>query len=627
MRSLYFTSNSRTRISVEENVANGTVIFQVKAKDADHGNNSIITYTSLPGESEGMFSIDASSGNITVTGQLDHENTSEVILRIQATDGKFQTITNLSITILDVNEFPPVFDPQSYQRNISEATLVKVPVIQVFATDKDSGKDSRLFYNITSGSPNGTFSINAENGTIFLQKSLDYETKKLYELHVEASDGIFSTSANVSIFVVDSNDNSPVFDPPSYQRNISETFAVGEPVVQVNATDEDSAENSRIFYNISSGDPNGTFSISAENGTIVLQKALDYETKKLYELHVEASDGTFSTRANVSIHVVDSNDNSPVFDPQSYQINISETFVVGEAVIQVNATDKDSGENKVLFYNITSGNPNGTFRINTENGTIFLQESLDYEMKKFYELRVGASDGTFSNSANVSIYVVDYNDNSPVFDPQSYQINISEMFVVGEPVIQVFATDKDSRENNRLFYNISSGNSDGTFSINAENGTIVLQKSLDYEMKKLYELRVEASDGRFSTSANVSIHVDDYNDNSPVFTDCKTSVTLQKPPEPKTMQVFRVSASDADHGSYAEITYSIVNGNDMETCSGGFVIDGDGRVFSQKELSWDSRCNISIRATDGVWSDVCSVDLRVKNEPIGTPETEAETGE
>ena len=105
----YFTFYYRTNISVEENLANGTIIFQVKATDADYGNNSIITYFLLPSEYGEKFSIDASSGNITVIGNLDRENTSEVTLRIQATGGKFIITTELFVIITDVNDNPPVF--------------------------------------------------------------------------------------------------------------------------------------------------------------------------------------------------------------------------------------------------------------------------------------------------------------------------------------------------------------------------------------------------------------------------------------------------------------------------------------------------------------------------------------
>ena len=94
---------------MEENTSPETVIFQVKATDADYGNNSIITYSLLPSEYAAKFSIDPSSGNIKVIGILDRENKSEVTLRINATDGKFSVPSELFIIITDVNDNGPVF--------------------------------------------------------------------------------------------------------------------------------------------------------------------------------------------------------------------------------------------------------------------------------------------------------------------------------------------------------------------------------------------------------------------------------------------------------------------------------------------------------------------------------------
>ena len=94
---------------MEENIPSGTVIFQVRATDADYGNNSVISYTLLPSEYGTKFSIDPSSGNITVIGNLDHENTSEIILRINATDGTFPVTSELFVVITDVNDNEPIF--------------------------------------------------------------------------------------------------------------------------------------------------------------------------------------------------------------------------------------------------------------------------------------------------------------------------------------------------------------------------------------------------------------------------------------------------------------------------------------------------------------------------------------
>ena len=105
----YFSLNYRNRVSVEENKPPGTVVFQVRATDADHGNNSIITYSLLPSEYSEKFSIGASSGNITVIGNLDRENRSEITLRINATDGMFTVTSELFVIITDVNDNKPVF--------------------------------------------------------------------------------------------------------------------------------------------------------------------------------------------------------------------------------------------------------------------------------------------------------------------------------------------------------------------------------------------------------------------------------------------------------------------------------------------------------------------------------------
>ena len=105
----FFTFDLRNNVSVEENTPLGKVIFQVSATDADYGNNSIITYSLVPSEYATKFSIDASSGNITVIGNLDRENTSEITLGINATDGTFTVTSELFVIITDVNDNKPIF--------------------------------------------------------------------------------------------------------------------------------------------------------------------------------------------------------------------------------------------------------------------------------------------------------------------------------------------------------------------------------------------------------------------------------------------------------------------------------------------------------------------------------------
>ena len=108
-KKFFFPFGCRKNVSVEENTPPGTNIFQVRATDADYGNNSIITYSLLPSENAGKFSIDGASGNITVVGDLDRENTSVITLGINATDGTFTVTSELFIVITDVNDNKPTF--------------------------------------------------------------------------------------------------------------------------------------------------------------------------------------------------------------------------------------------------------------------------------------------------------------------------------------------------------------------------------------------------------------------------------------------------------------------------------------------------------------------------------------
>ena len=211
----------RNNTSVKENVASGTIIFQVRAVDADFGNNSIVTYHLLPGEYSGKFSIGASSGNVTLTGELDHESTTEVILRIQATDGKFLSNTTLFINVKDVNDNYPYFNESSFSAVVPENIPIGYGVIRVAAEDKDSGSNGQLTYSLVQDANDTdtllteTFSLNSTNGAITTLKIIKLNaSQEEFIFQVNVSDNGIpkkSVSANVTITVIDINDNPPLF--------------------------------------------------------------------------------------------------------------------------------------------------------------------------------------------------------------------------------------------------------------------------------------------------------------------------------------------------------------------------------------------------------------------------------
>ena len=169
--------------TIGEHAAIGDAVGAVSATDPDVGDT--VSYSITAGDG-GKFSIDASSGEITVVGTLDHETVSSYALTLRASDGKGGTATaSALVTVTDVNE-PPVFDAPSYSFSIGEDAEVGDSVGTVSAADPDVGDTAS--YSITAGG-GGKFSIDASTGEITVAGTLEYETTEEYTLTVEARDG------------------------------------------------------------------------------------------------------------------------------------------------------------------------------------------------------------------------------------------------------------------------------------------------------------------------------------------------------------------------------------------------------------------------------------------------------
>ena len=301
-----------------------------------------------------------------------------------------------------------------------------------------------------------------------------------------------------------------------------------------------------------------------------------------------------------------------------------ENTAIGTVIFQVKATDADSGINAILNYTFLAGEYKEMFSIDSSSGNISIIGDLDRERISNITLHVQVTDGKFNKSTDLFITVLDVNEFPPFFSAPNYEASIPENTSVGDTVVVVSATDSDAVKN-IVMYNITCGNSNETFIINPENGSIFLHKPLDFERKKQYNLTVKVTDNSIpalESLTNVFVTVEDVNDSPPVFTKCDTPVKLQEPAPPQS-QLFQVSTADADSGSNAIITYSVVK-NKEGACSDLYV-DQDGNVFSNNSLPSKTICNVTIGASDGARTVECVVNLRV--EPMIRGNTEGRTGE
>ena len=614
-------SKKRYIVQVPENVAVNTKIIQVEATDKDEGNNAKVHYSIISGNIKGQFYIHSPTGVIDVINPLDYEMIREYNLRIKAQDGGRPPLINgtgmVAVQVVDVNDNAPMFVSTPFQATVLENVPIGYSVLHIQAIDGDSGENARLEYRIIDTTPGFPFIINNSTGWITVSDALDRETVDFYTFGVEASDHgvpVMSSSASVSITVLDVNDNVPTFTEKVYSLKINEDAIVGTSVLTVTAIDRD--VNIVVTYQISSANTRKRFAITSQSGggLITLALPLDYKQERQYILTITASDGTRYDTAQVFINVTDANTHRPVFQSANYQVMLSEEKPVGSTVMVISATDEDTGENARITYMMEDNVPQ--FKIDPDTGTITTQMEIDYEDQASYTLAIIAKDNGIpqkSDTTYVEIIINDANDNAPQFLRDMYQGTVFEDAPIFTSVLQISASDRDSGSNGRVSYTFQGGDDgDGDFIIETYSGIIRIARKLDRENVPSYNLKALAVDrGIPPLKAAVPIHVvvQDINDNAPVFEKDVLFIDVEEN-SPVGMVVARITATDPDEGSNAQIMYQIVEGDIPEV----FQLDiFSGELIALTDLDYETRkeYTIVVQATSAPLVSRATVHIRL----------------
>jgi hypothetical protein len=148
---------------------------------------SLISSTSLPFSLR--YDLARADLSLVVDENLDREFIASYKFQIIAYDGGNQTgILNVYITIDDVNDNPPKFDQSIYTiQNVSENLPIGSIIFRIDATDADDGVNGDITYHLINQET--CFEIDQISGDIRVKCLLDYETKIIHRLEIEARDG------------------------------------------------------------------------------------------------------------------------------------------------------------------------------------------------------------------------------------------------------------------------------------------------------------------------------------------------------------------------------------------------------------------------------------------------------
>ncbi|XP_068125539.1 cadherin EGF LAG seven-pass G-type receptor 2 isoform X2 [Hyperolius riggenbachi] len=568
------------RESVRENMEVGFEVMTVRATDGDSPINSNIAYHIISGTGE-AFEIDPRSGVIRMKESVDREERASYQLVVQADDqgqdpGPRSTTTTVYISVEDENDNAPQFSEKHYLARVPEDTIPDSQILVVTATDRDQGVNAAVHYSILSGNARGSFSIDPQSGAIYLSGTLDFETGREHTLRVRAQDGgrppLSNVTGLVSVQVQDVNDNGPVFVSGPFQAAVLENAPLGYSVLQVQALDADSGDNSRLEYKLTGNA--GPFSINNSTGWIIVQSELDREEIEHYNFGVEACDHghpSLCSSAAVTVQVLDVNDNAPEFTQSEYQARLNEDAAVGTSVLTVLALDRDF--HSTITYQITSGNTRHRFSISSlggGGGLLSLALPLDYKLEKQFILTITASDGMRTDIAHVMVNVTDANTHRPVFQSSHYTVSVKEDQPIGTTVVIISASDEDTGENARITYVAEEGMPQ--FTIDPDTGAVTTTMELDYELQVSYTLAITAHDNGIpqkSDTTYLEILVSDVNDNPPVFQRASYSGTIPED-APVYTSVLQISATDRDSGLNGRVFYTFTGGDDGD---GDFTVE------------------------------------------------------
>lgn len=208
------------------------------------------------------------------------------------------------------------------------------------------------------------------------------------------------------------NDNAPVFDSPTVKLLVSENTQVREQIYATKATDQDDPRaNGRVRYRMLTN-PGARFVVNPDSGDISLLKPLDFEVDKSFTFEIEAFDDGIpsqTAKQTIEIEIQDYNDNAPSFDQDIYRVSVNEAANVLEPVVTIHASDKDSGTNSELIYEILGPTADmHMFGIYSDSGIVYIRRSLDREQRDSYRLQVTVRDNgqpSLSDDATILIQV------------------------------------------------------------------------------------------------------------------------------------------------------------------------------------------------------------------------------
>lgn len=575
-----------------------------------------VTY-SLAGADAGLFAINSSTGAVSFVAApnfeapADADGNNVYALTLVASDGSLSSSKSLTVTVTNVNEAPVI---TSNGAGASAAVSVEensAAVTTVQATDPEG---TARTYSIAGGTDAALFTIDSASGALSFVAAPNFEAPtdsngdNVYQVIVRASDGSLSDTQTLTVTVTNANEAPVIVSGPA--------MAIAEGASAAGTVTAADPDGTSCIYSIVGGADAALFAIDPASGALSFLSPPDFEApadaggNNVYDVIVQASDGTLATTQAVSVTVSNLNEAPTLADPGA--LSVAENT---SSVATLVASDQDGD---AISFAIVGGADAALFAIDAATGALSLVSAPDYEVAadangdNVYELVVRASDGSLSSDRAIAV-IVENTDEAPV-------IVSAGTFAASENDTAVGTVSAADPELVPVEYEILGGDDAGQFSIDPFTGVLSFNQLPDHEapgdsdQDNVYMLVVGAWDGANWASQTIAVTVGNINEGPQITSNGggdNASVVVTE----NGTAVTTVTASDPEGQPR---TYSIVGGSDaarftIDAATGALAFIAAPDFEAPGDADADNVYTVVVQASDGSLADIQVLNVFVAN--------------
>ena len=532
-------------------------------------------------------------------GDSDRQNDYELTVVATDEDGHSDRLA-FTITVTDVNEGPEITRVGSAPGSVAENYGQTQVLARYTAIDPEDTSAQISRWN-TSGRDGGDFVMN-EQGELRFRYSPDYERPadsnrdNVYEVTVRAYDGRYYGTFEETITVTSVNEAPTITTTSSSATGLRQPENQTSRLYTYRATDP---EGSSITWSVG-GTDDGFFTID-ERGQFSFSETSppDFEFPgdsggdNVYNVTVQASDGTHTESVAVMVNVTDVNEGPTVSGSET--LSSTENRSTDQVLSRYTGSDPESPGTPINRWS-TSGTDGGDFTINEDGELTFLnvpdyERPADSNRDNIYTFSVRAYDGRYYGYREVTVTLTDVDEISgpaTLDRPENFEGLLATYSAIGRGDLTVVAVPTW-----RL-----TGTDSGDFSI-SEQGELTFRSTPDYEgpadsnRDNVYNLAVQVSDGGYYGSHDVTVKVTPVNEPPTITTASRTSFTQ---PENRISTLYTFRATDPEGGTVAWSAAG-PDGGDF-TIVGGALRFGTEPDFESPTGTNGNEYQVTVRAED-----------------------------